>query len=102
MQFDEKPEFKEKWINGGFFFFKKDFFSKYLETESNCVLEREPLVKLAEAKEFNMYRHHGFWACMDSQRDRDYLNQLWESGQAPWIPSFDFIDSKEKNNAAKP
>ena len=100
-QFDEKPEFKEKWINGGFFFFKREFFSKYLELDPNCILERDPLVKLAEAEQLNMYRHHGFWACMDTQRDRDYLNQLWESGQAPWIPSFDFIASREKSHATK-
>src|SRR5262249_17834875 len=46
VEFTEKPEFKEKWINGGFFFFKRDFFKKYVTKEENCVLERTPLVRL--------------------------------------------------------
>lgn len=83
-QFSEKPEFHEKWINGGFFFFRKKFFKKYLQKDSSCVLEKTPLVKLAEDRELNMYKHRGFWACMDTQRDRDSLNELWSSGKAPW------------------
>lgn len=92
VEFSEKPEFKEKWINGGFFFFKRDFFTKYLSTEESCVLEKTPLVELAQDRQLNMYKHKGFWACMDTQRDRDHLNQLWASGQAPWAPNFSFID----------
>lgn len=89
--FDEKPEFSEKWINGGFFFFKRSFFSDYLSQEESCVLERRPLVKLAEEGQLNMYKHTGFWACMDTQRDQDYLNQLWKCGEAPWAPGFQMI-----------
>ncbi len=88
--FHEKPEFLEKWINGGFFFFHRDFI-KYLSKEESCVLEREPLIKLAEDRELNMYRHKGFWACMDTQRDRDYLESLWKSGSAPWNVSTQFV-----------
>jgi glucose-1-phosphate cytidylyltransferase len=94
LEFAEKPEFTEKWINGGFFFFKKDFFQSYLSKETSCVLERSPLVKLAEDSQLNLYKHKGFWACMDTQRDRDTLNQLWTSGQAPWMPSHPFIDTQ--------
>ena len=83
IKFDEKPEFKEKWINGGYFFFRKEFL-KYLSKDDNCVLEREPLVNLAKKGELNLYQHKGFWECMDTQRDRDYLNGLWKSGNAPW------------------
>ena len=50
----------------------------------DCVLERDPLVKLARDGELSMYKHRGFWACMDTQRDREHLNKLWASGQAPW------------------
>ncbi len=82
--FTEKPEFSENWINGGFFFFKREFFSDYLQKELNCILEKMPLIKLAEKKQLNLYKHQGFWACMDTQRDRDHLNQLWSTGQAPW------------------
>jgi glucose-1-phosphate cytidylyltransferase len=83
IEFTEKPEFEDEWINGGYFFFHKDFL-KYLSKDESCVLERKPLVKLAEDGELNMYKHKDFWACMDTQRDRDYLTKLWESGQAPW------------------
>lgn len=86
-QFQEKPEFKENWINGGFFFFKKDFFKSYLSKERECVLEKKPLTQLAEHGELQMFKHNGFWACMDTQRDRDALNQLWSLGKAPWIRS---------------
>jgi len=91
VEFSEKPEFKEKWINGGFFFFKRDFFKKYLAKDEACVLEKHPLVELARDGELNMYRHKGFWACMDTQRERDYLNELWDSGQAPWVHNLPFV-----------
>lgn len=84
VEFLEKPEFKEKWINGGFFFFKREFFCRYLERDVSCVLERQPLVRLAQDGELQLYKHAGFWGCMDTQRDRDYLTQLWQSGKAPW------------------
>lgn len=93
VEFNEKPEFKEKWINGGFFFFKREFFSKYLTKHPECILERTPLVNLATDHELNLFKHPGFWACMDTQRDRDELNSLWDSGKAPWAPNFSFIDT---------
>lgn len=85
IEFCEKPEFNEKWINGGYFFFKRSFFNGYLTSDSDCVLERTPLVNLAKDGQLTMYKHPGFWACMDTQRDREHLNQLWESGKAPWL-----------------
>lgn len=103
VKFDEKPEFKEKWINGGYFFFNRDFFFDYVEKEESCILEKKPLVKLANDGQLNMYKHPGFWACMDTQRDRDHLNHMWETGEAPWMPSFDFIDpvEMEKDRASR-
>jgi len=83
-RFEEKPEFAGEWINGGYFFFRREFLP-YLSKDESCVLERAPLVRLAEDGELAMYRHHGFWACMDTQRDMDHLNSLWNSGQAPWV-----------------
>ena len=96
MEFSEKPEFKENWINGGFFFFKREFFKQYLSKDPTCILERTPLVKLAEDGQLNLYRHRGFWACMDTQRDRDHLQQLWSSGQAPWAAPFDFVETLQQ------
>jgi glucose-1-phosphate cytidylyltransferase len=101
VEFCEKPEFNEKWINGGFFFFKRDFFKKYLVKDQSCVLEKTPLVNLAQDGQLNMYKHRGFWACMDTQRDRDNLNELWATGRAPWMPNFDFVDADHLNLALK-
>lgn len=81
--FLEKPESKQGRINGGFFFFKKDF-RKYLSAEDSCILERVPLEKLAADKQLCMYQHDGFWHPMDTLRDKMLLNDLWESGKAPW------------------
>lgn len=94
LEFSEKPEFTENWINGGFFFFRKEFFQGYLKKDEGCVLEREPLVRLARDKQLNMYKHSGFWACMDTQRDRDHLTELWQSGQAPWMHSLPRLPMK--------
>jgi len=83
LEFEEKPEFGEKWINGGFFFFRRGFL-EYLSEEDSCVLERTPLVRLARDGQLSLYKHTGFWHPMDTQRDKDHLNGLWSRGEAPW------------------
>jgi len=83
IEFNEKPEFREEWINGGFFFFKREFIN-YLSKKEDCILERDPLKNLALDNQLKLYKHDGFWACMDTQRDRDYLQDLWKSGNALW------------------
>jgi len=82
-EFAEKPKFVDSWINGGYFFFRRGIVD-YVSTNEDCVLEQKPLVSLAHDGELCVHKHSGFWSCMDTQRDRDYLNGLWESGQAPW------------------
>ena len=73
-----------KWINRGFFVLKADVFS-YLQNDiSNMMWEDEPLEKLTEDKQLVAYKHKGFWKCMDALRDKIELNELWESGKAPW------------------
>jgi glucose-1-phosphate cytidylyltransferase len=83
IEFAEKPEFTDNWINGGYFLFKREVL-RYLSVEENCVLEREPLIKLSRERQLTIRKHRGFWYAMDTQRDRDHLNKLWEAGQAPW------------------
>ncbi len=78
--FQEKPR-AEHWINGGFFLFQPGVFD-YLEVDS--VLERAPLERLATDDQLRAYRHHGFWACMDTYNDAVALNDLWAAGTAPW------------------
>ena len=82
-KFEEKPEFADDWINGGYFFFRRAFLS-YLSKEESCVLERTPLVRLADDRQLTLFQHDGFWACLDTQRDLDHLNRQWTSGEAPW------------------
>lgn len=81
--FSEKPASRDAWINGGYFFFRREFL-QYLSSDEQSVLEKDPLVKLARDRQLDIYRHEGFWACMDTQRDRDKLEELWASGRAPW------------------
>lgn len=78
--FQEKPRLKE-WVNGGFFVFEREIFD-YLQPDS--ILEREPLERLAAEGKIMAYRHEGFWDCLDTYKDLEVLNQLWNSGQAPW------------------
>lgn len=83
--FEEKPQTGEGWINGGFFVFEPEVFD-YIRDDST-VLEREPLERLAEDGQLMAYKHFGFWHPMDTVRDRDYLNERWAAGDAPWVVS---------------
>lgn len=81
-KFTEKPQTGEGWINGGFFVFEPEVF-KYVQGDS-MILERDPLETLADDGQLMAYRHEGFWQCMDTLRDKQFLEQLWEDRQAPW------------------
>jgi len=81
--FREKPQMGDGWINGGFFVIEPAFLD--LIDDDATVLEREPLEKVAEMGELVAYRHNGFWQCMDTKRDRDLLEDLWQRGEAPWM-----------------
>lgn len=80
--FEEKPAFGGGWINGGFFVLKPEVFN-YIRDDAS-IWEREPVTALARKGELAAYRHTGFWQCMDNVRDRDYLEDIWQEGQAPW------------------
>jgi glucose-1-phosphate cytidylyltransferase len=80
--FKEKPQAGEGWINGGYFVIEPEFFD--LIQGDSTVLEREPLERAAAMGELMAYTHTGYWQCMDTKRDRDSLEELWLSGQAPW------------------
>lgn len=82
-EFKEKPQINQGWINGGFFVLSPKVFD-YIRDDST-VFEREPLEQLASDGELKTYLHEGFWQCMDTARDRDYLNKLWDEGNAPWL-----------------
>lgn len=78
--FAEKPRSRE-WVNGGFFCFEPGVLDLL---EPDCILEREPLARLAAAGELRAFRHRGFWRCMDTYKDAVLLNDLWTSGEIPW------------------
>jgi glucose-1-phosphate cytidylyltransferase len=79
--FKEKPQL-EGWVSAGFFAFEQGVFD-YLDADE-CVLEREPLERLAAEGQLMAYRHPGFFYAMDTYREYLYLNELWNSGKAPW------------------
>lgn len=81
-QFTEKPQAEGGWINGGFFVFEPKVFD-YLKGDDTW-LEREPFEHLAADRQLVAYKHDQFWQCMDTRRDRRLLEDLWDSGKAPW------------------
>jgi len=81
--FNEKTRESNGLINGGFFVFNRGVFD-YLSTNDDCDLEIGILEKIASKGQLMVFRHDGFWACMDNIRDMDYLNTLWSTDRAEW------------------
>ena len=81
-KFEEKSQLNSNWINGGFFIFNYKIFN--FISGDQIMLEREPLNKLTKLNQLMAYRHHGFWQCMDTMRDKNILNKLWLEKKAPW------------------
>lgn len=82
-EFVEKPRLFD-YINGGFFVFNQKVFD-YLNEKDDCILEREPFTNLVRDKQFSMYKHEGFWHCMDTYKDYLDLNALWDAKKTPWL-----------------
>jgi len=80
--FVEKPEGDGAWINGGFFVLSPEVIDRI--KGDSTIWEREPMETLAREGQFSAYLHHGFWQPMDTLRDRQHLESLWDSGKAPW------------------
>jgi glucose-1-phosphate cytidylyltransferase len=80
--FIEKAQIHEGWINGGFMVFEPGVF-RYMSGDE-AVLEVDLLERLAEEGQLSAYRHEGFWQCMDTLRDKRYLEDLWRKGSPPW------------------
>jgi len=81
-EFAEKPQTRQGWINGGFFVFEPGVFD-YLDDASH--LERGPLERLAADRQLMAFEHEGFWQPMDTLREKQLLESLWHSGEAPWL-----------------
>jgi len=81
-RFIEKPQIGEGWINGGFMVLEPKVFD-YIDGD-DVYFERGPLESLAAEHQLAVYKHEGFWQCMDTIREMQLLESLWESGNAPW------------------
>ncbi len=80
--FMEKPQLNQGWINGGFFIIQPEFLE--LITNDKSILEREPLETAAKLGELMAFQHNGFWQCMDTKRDKDFLEDCWKNKNAKW------------------
>jgi glucose-1-phosphate cytidylyltransferase len=80
-EFEEKPQMSEGWINGGFFVLEPGVFD---HIPGDVDWAREPLESLAAAGQLSAFCHEGFWQCMDTMRDKQLLNSMWDNGAAPW------------------
>lgn len=80
--FTEKPQIGEGWINGAFFVLEPEIFD-YIDDDDTS-WEREPLEALAKDGQLMAYRHHGYWQCMDTVREKHLLEELWRTDAAPW------------------
>ena len=86
--FEEKPATSAGYINGGFMVLDREFLSKYMTDDPALVFERAPLHDAARDGQMTVYRHEGFWQCMDTPREHQLLNDLWASGKAPWAKNW--------------
>lgn len=82
-EFSEKPQAAEGWINGAFFVLEPGIFD-YIEGDL-VMWEHAPMTRLAQDGQLMAYRHDGFWQCLDTRRDKQVLENLWSSGEAPWV-----------------
>lgn len=82
-RFREKPENGHSFVSGGFFVFNREIF-EYLAEDDACDLEIGPLERVAADGQMMVYKHSGFWSCMDTLRDMEYLNRLWNEQKAAW------------------
>jgi glucose-1-phosphate cytidylyltransferase len=81
-RFAEKPQIGEGWINGGFLVCEPEIL-RYLDGDQSS-LESDVLERLATDRQLVAYRHEGFWQCMDTLRDKRFLETVWQEGRAPW------------------
>ncbi len=82
--FEEKPAAVTGYINGGFMVVRRSFVERYLLAGEGQFFEREPIQRCVAENQMQVYRHDGFWQCMDNPREYELLNTLWKNNKAPW------------------
>ena len=85
LNFKEKPQTFNGWINGGYFVVKREFID--LIDNDQTILEKDPLEKAVQMKQLSAFKHEGFWQCMDTKRDKDKLEEIYKSKFVPWLNS---------------
>ena len=85
INFKEKPQTFNGWINGGYFVVKREFID--LIDNEQTILEKDPLEKAVQMKQLSAFKHEGFWQCMDTKRDKDKLEEIYKSKFVPWLNS---------------
>jgi glucose-1-phosphate cytidylyltransferase len=80
--FEEKPQVQHGWVNGGFFIMEPEFLD--LIEDDSTILEQEPLKTVTQSEQLHAYLHKGFWQCMDTRRDMELLEKIYNAGHAPW------------------
>ena len=81
--FEEKG-YSKSYINGGFMVVSRRFLERFLTSDAKMFFEQRPMHEAAKSGEMSIYRHEGFWQCMDTPREHELLNRLWKTGKAPW------------------
>jgi glucose-1-phosphate cytidylyltransferase len=81
--FSEKPQQEKEYVNGGYMVCNYDLFN-YLPDDPGMMFEQKPMADLVRDGQLNCYRHEGFWQPMDTYQEAQYLNRLWDGGEAPW------------------
>ncbi len=84
VNFREKPQTLQGWINGGYFVINREFFN-FIDDDEKTVLEKEPLERVVDEMQLSAFKHNGFWQCMDTKRDKDKLEELYTSNDVPWL-----------------
>jgi glucose-1-phosphate cytidylyltransferase len=87
-RFEEKPETDAGLINGGYMVLQRGFIARFLTADPTTVFEKQPMQQAVNAGEMAAYVHKGFWQCMDTAREYQQLNQLWDRGEAPWTEAW--------------
>jgi len=82
VSFEEKPMMKDTWVNGGFFVLEPNVFD-YIKNEST-IWEKEPMMKLTKENQLNAFKHNGFYQHMDTIKEKNVLNELWNKGNPKW------------------
>ena len=97
VSFQEKPQSNLGFINGGYMVFERRFIREFLTSDPALVLEKQPLQNVLAANEMNAFVHEGFWQCMDTAREYQQLNQMWEQGAAPWTEAWQRTETRQRS-----